>query len=90
MSLEVWAYIRTYAKARAEKKYPHQPERARHMADHECGVYNGPYSLEPLTLWQRIEDYFFEDTHTKDITSINFSLPELSVWRKFIRFFKNP
>ena len=54
MSLIVWAVIRHYASERAKKRYPKQPERARQMADHECGIYDGPYKLEPLTLPQRI------------------------------------
>lgn len=50
-----WVRIRTLAEARAKKKFPDQPERARQMADHECGVWDGPYALEPLTPFQHLK-----------------------------------
>lgn len=58
LSAEQYVIIRTRAERRARKKYPNQLERAREMIDSECGEYNGPYTLEPLTLWQRLMKLF--------------------------------
>lgn len=61
-----WVRIVTRASQRANNKYPKQPERARQMADHECGISNGPYQFEPLTIFQRIQVLIYSRAHERD------------------------
>jgi hypothetical protein len=53
-----WGTQLARAQARARKKFPNQPERARQMQDEELAIYNPPYNLEQLTLWQKIKGLF--------------------------------
>lgn len=53
------------SKERAQRKYPRQPERARHLADSEVGIDNGPYKFEKLSLPQRLHVLWNDKAHSK-------------------------
>ncbi len=61
----MWGLQLGRAKDRARKKYPNQPERARQMCDKEMGVYDGPYNLEPLNWFQKIQLFFDDEAHVR-------------------------
>jgi len=81
----MYVFARTRAQERAQKKYPKQPERARQMTDHECGVCNGPYNLEPLAWPQRIKLILGLAEYERDVLEVNF-LDMSPPWRRQLRY----
>lgn len=78
-----WGVSVARAQKEARKRYPKQPERARHYHHKILGVYDGPYHLEPLTIGQRIAFIFGAD-HALEIPSLS----DLSPWGQFVRGFR--
>ena len=75
------------AMSRAEEKYPHQPERARKMADEEMGYNNGPYKLEPMTWTQRIAFLLGLSEHVTDFSDMPIMATQWQQFKSGFRFF---